>query len=537
MAAQPWRRLKLDVKRALDTVKQLAVEASHPPRGRLDASLDRSIVRLQAALGQPGDLVVHRFLVGGRGRKGALLYLDGMADSTVVNRDVLGSLLRPGAAARFTRYEATPFQSGIVLFPSLQASHVTSTTKVEKVLSGILRGQVAVVVDDVPRVWLVDHPGFKARGPEQPTTEQNVLGSKEAFVETLRINTSMLRRRIRSRHLRLVEQRIGSLSPTAVAVVYMENIANTAVVSAVFARIHAIRVDTLNHASELSSYLKDQARTVFPVIEMTERPEVVAREVLNGRVGILVENDPFALVVPATFWDFQQSVDDYTAAAVRANFLRTIRLLALTLAILGSGFYTAFIMVDFAVVPSELALSIVASRQGVPFSAPLEFVLLIVVFEVLREVSLRTPKTMGATIGVVGGIVLGQAMVQSGFVSSPLIVVVSLVGLSIYTTPHVQLASPVRYLAFIGLVLGAQFGLYGLLLGMLAVVAHLNSLTSFDVPYLAPLSPRSRGWYHALIRVSFRDLLMRPRQYRPREAEQAEPYTQPMDHPPTERSS
>lgn len=536
MSAQAWRRLELDAKRVLKSVGQLAVEAALPAEGRLDASLDTSILRVQAALGQPGDLVVHRFLLGGRGRPGAVLYIDALADSTVVNRDVLGSLIRPQAEARFMRVEATPLQAAGVLFPSLGASNVKSTSKVENVLSGILHGQAAVLVDGVRQAWLVDHPGFKSRGPDQPTTEQNVLGSKEAFVENLRINTSMLRRRIKSRHLRLIEQRIGNVNPTTATVVYMENIANVGVVSAAFSRLHSVRVDTINHASELASYIKDRARTLFPLVEMTERPEVVAREVMNGRVAILVENDPFALVVPATFWDFQQSIDDYTASSARANFLRAIRLLALTLAILGAGLYVSFIMVDFVIVPSELALSIVASRQGVPFTAPLEFALLIVVFEVLREVSLRTPKTMGATIGVVGGIVLGQAMVQSGLVSAPLIVVVSLVGLSIYTTPHVQLSSPIRYLAGVGLVTGSLFGLYGLLLGMLVIVAHLNSLTSFDVPYLAPVSPREPGWFQVLGRSGFRNLRMRPSQYRPRHLEQAEPYRQPAPHPSTERS-
>ncbi|MBE3589308.1 MAG: spore germination protein [Firmicutes bacterium] len=542
--ARQWRRLRKDAEVARRLVGNLLAEVSAPPTDRLDASLSRTLKRLKAAFGLAGDLVVRPFRLGGPGeRKAAVIYLDGMVDARVVHEDILNSLQKAGAEPGFVqtgveRPSGGLSQSGPLALPSpLAAGQVTSTSKLSKTVDAVLGGKVALLLDGHPRAWFIDAKGFKTRNPEAPTTEQDILGSKEGFVEDLRANTSMIRRRIKDRNLQLVEMTVGRKSRTRVTVIYLADVANPALVTAVLSRLHAIDAETVASANALAAYVKDHNWSPFPVAELTERPDVVAMEVLDGRVGILVENDPFAVLVPATFWDFFQAADDYNQGALGATLGRLVRFLAFFLSTFLPGLYTAFVMIHLDLVPFDLALSVAGSRQGVPFPAPLEYFFLIIMFEVMREVSIRIPKTMGATIGVVGGIVLGQAVVQAGVVSAPLIVVVALVALALFTTPHYQMTVMARMLSLISLAVGSALGVYGILLAAMAVIVHLASLTSFDVPYLAPAAPASRGFaVDTLTRAPLWSLRRRPYQYQPTDVRKRDDYRTPMPYPDLEEA-
>lgn len=543
-SGQQWHRLRKDAAFTTKLVGTLLAEVAQPATDRLDPRLGRSLKRMKAAFGVAGDLVVRPFRLGGPGnRRAAVIYLDGMVDARVVHEDILDSLQKTGVEGGFVQAGVEEpsrrrSRSGPHTIPApLAAGQVASTSKLSKAVDAVLGGKVVLLLDGHARAWLIDAKGFKTRSPEAPTTEQDILGSKEGFIEDLRANTSMIRRRIKSRNLQLVEMTIGRKSRTRVTVVYLADVANPALVAAVLSRLHAIDAATISSANALAMYVKDARWTPFPLAELTERPDMVAMEVMDGRVALLVENDPFALLVPATFWDFFHAADDYNQNAWGATLGRLVRFLAFFLSALLPGLYTAFVMIHLDLVPFDLALSVAGSRQGVPFPAPLEYFFLILMFEIMREVSIRIPKTMGPTIGVVGGIVLGQAVVQAGVVSSPLIVVVALVALSLFTTPHYQMTVAARILAIISLAVGTVLGVYGTLLAAMTVIIHLASLTSFDVPYLAPAAPLSRGLLlDTLVRAPSAALRRRPYHYQPMDVRKRRPYRQPVKYPDLEEA-
>ncbi|HVB09406.1 MAG TPA: spore germination protein [Bacillota bacterium] len=502
--AEDWRGLATSCS-VVDTMLQgIEDDLAWDGQGTLPTAVGPWVREVRRALGGSSDVVTRRFTAG-RGRSQrpvAVVYLDGMVDARILDQDVITPLQQ--ASGRPTA-EAC-----------LAASSMARRGKAGDIISGILSGQAAIFLDGESATYLLDAQGFESRKPNEPTTERTILGSKEAFVEPLRVNITMIRRRIRTRALRIEQVSVGVMNPTPAVLVYVDTVANPALVTGVLARLHGIADLSVSTSAELAAYLTSGQLTPFPLGERTERPEVVSREILNGRVAVILDNDPFAILLPTTFWDLMQAHGDYTSSAWGATFSRSIRFFALLGAWAGPGLYAAVVMVHLDLVPHDLALTIVGGRRGVPVPAPLEYAFLILLFEILREVSIRIPKGLGTTIGVVGGIVLGQAVVQSGIASPPLIVVVSLVGLSLYTTPHYQLVASTRYVAITGLMVGSIFGLYGLLVWFVVLVLHLSSLTSFGTPYLAPASPVSRGlWLDGLFRAPFGRLQGPAPQYRP----------------------
>ncbi|HVB08862.1 MAG TPA: spore germination protein, partial [Bacillota bacterium] len=420
----------------LETLVQgLADAFEWNPVAPLPRSVDQWVTRIRGALGSSSDVIARQFTAGRSRQRAVVVYLDGMVDTRMVDQDIIAQLQQAPAA----------LDGGFAVDAFLAVSSVEVSADLSKIIDGILSGHAALFCHGNPCTYIVDARGYKARSPEQPTTERTILGSKEAFVEPLRTNTTMIRRRIQSRHLQMVELRVGDLSPAAVAVVYLGNIARPSLVKAILSRLRAIRADSVLTSAALAAHLQGDQASPFPQVERTERPEVVSQEVLNGRVCVLLENDPFAILLPTTFWDMLQAHGDYTQSAWGATFVRSVRAAALFFVATGPGLYCALVMVHLDLIPHDLALTIVAGRQGLPVPAPLEYAFLILLFEILREVSIRIPQSLGPTIGVVGGIVLGQAVVQSGIASAPLIVVVSLVGLSLFTAPHYQLVVSNRY--------------------------------------------------------------------------------------------
>jgi hypothetical protein len=504
-APEWWQVLAADCDAVAKTVQGLADEVAWSPAAPLPISLPGWLERVGAALGASSDVVIRPFLAGRRQpHAAAIVYIDGMVEARTLDQDVIAPLQRASGGS-------VPLVDAF-----LPAGSVKQAQDLVAVVGAVLGGQVALFIDGGPFTHLVDVRGFKARSPDEPTTERTILGSKEAFVEPLRTNTTMIRRRVRTRHLRIQEVQIGQLSPSTVAVIYVGNIANPALVAAILARLRTIRADVVQTSAELAAYMKGPKTSPFPQVERTERPEAVCREIVSGRVGVILDNDPFAILLPTTFWDLMQAPGDYAQSAWSAAFIRMVRFTALFVVASGPGLYAALVMVHLDLIPHDLALTIVGGRRGVPVPAPLEYVFLILIFEILREVSIRIPKSLGPTIGVVGGIVLGQAVVQSGIASPPLIVVVSVVGLSLFTAPHYEMVGANRYLAITSLVIGSQFGIYGLMVMAIVVVLHLGSLESYGTPYLAPAAPPSRGlWQDTVARAPFRWMGLRPEQYRP----------------------
>jgi spore germination protein KA len=322
----------------------------------------------------------------------------------------------------------------------------------------------------------------------------------------------MLRRKIRSPNLWIESRVIGTETQTKVAVAYVKGIASEDVVEEVQSRLDRIDIDGILESNYIEEFIQDKQFTAFPTVFNTERPDVVAGQLLEGRIAILVDGTPFALVVPALFTQFFQSPEDYYQRSDFASLIRGLRFLAFFLAVITPSFYIAITTFQQELLPTTLLFNLASQREGVPFPAFLEGLLMEIVFEILREASVRMPKTVGQSISIVGTLVVGQAAVEAGLVTAAMVIVVSITAISNFVMPSFNMGISARILRFFLMALGATFGLYGLFLGVILLVVRLCSLQSFGVPYMSPLAPvKWSDQKDTLFRVPFPWMRLRPR--------------------------
>jgi spore germination protein KA len=316
-------------------------------------------------------------------------------------------------------------------------------------------------------------------------------GAKDAFVESLQTNTALVRRRLRSPWLRLGGHKVGRESTTAVDVVWIEGLTNPALVEELTRRLEGVDIDALLSTGDLEPYLEGEQRSSFPRILFTERPDRFCRGILDGRVGLLVEGIPLGALLPGDLVLFLEAPQDREYHALMAGALMLLRCVCLVSTLVLPGFYIAVASFHFEMLPTKLALSIIASKQDVPFSTLFEVLTLLLAFEILQEAGLRLPKTIGQTVSILGGLVVGQAAVEAKIVSPAVVIVVAVAGITGFTMPNQDLANALRLWRFLLAALSGAAGFFGLTAGLAALVCHLGALESMGVPYLTPFAPRT----------------------------------------------
>jgi spore germination protein KA len=326
------------------------------------------------------------------------------------------------------------------------------------------------------------------RSVEEPSSESVVRGPREGFIEALGVNIAMLRRRIRSPQLKIHKMEVGNLSKTNVAIAYIEGVAENTLIEEIQNRIRRIDVDWPMD-SGIEEYIEDNSFSPFPQWLDTERPDVVVANLVEGRVAILVDGDPFALIAPVTFYSFLQTPEDYYQRIPIANAIRWLRYIFTVIALLLPSLYVAVITYHQEMVPTTLLVSMAASREQVPFPALVEALIMEITFEALREAGVRLPKQIGSAVSIVGALVIGEAAVAAGIVSAPMVIVVAITGIASFTIPRYTAGIALRLLRFPIMFLAGTLGLLGIMLGIIAIVIHLCSLRSLGVPYLQPMAP------------------------------------------------
>jgi spore germination protein KA len=299
----------------------------------------------------------------------------------------------------------------------------------------------------------------------------------------------MIRRRLKTTKLKFESIKVGKLSKTEVVITYLDSIAQQSIVEEVRSRLHEINIDAIEDSGYILEFIEDNPYSLFPQVLQTERPDRVVGSLLEGRIGIIVENSPFALIVPVTFFQMMNSPEDYYGRFIMTSFIRFIRYLFLLVALLFPAIYIAVTTFHHELLPTNLLFSVAASREKVPFPAVIEALLMEITFEALREAGLRLPRPIGSTVSIVGALVIGQAAVEAGIVSAPLVIVVSTTGIASFMFPSYPLTGAIRLLRFLMIFLAATLGFYGILLGVLFILVHLVQLRSFGVPYLSPIAP------------------------------------------------
>ncbi len=417
--------------------------------------------------------------------KSFIIYFDGLVDSVSINDFVLEPLM-------FPKHVKNPNTNNLLnyidnrLLPQLSVNKVSSF---DKVCSGINMGDCLLFIDTLDTAFDIDVKKYNARNVNKPENEIIIKGPHESFVENLRTNTSLLRRIINNENLIIENIPIGKISQTKCGICYMNNIANSDLVAEVKYRLNNLDVDSLLSTGQLEQLIEEDETFGVPQVISTERPDKCCKYLLQGRVIILVNGNPYAIIAPANIEDFLFSPEDTNLRPIFTNFLRFIRITAAIITLLLPGTYMAITCFHQEILPTELLLSILSARENVPFPIIFELLLMEFSFELIREAGLRVPSPIGSTIGIVGALILGDAAVNAGIVSPTLIIIVAITGISSFAIPDFSFGFHLRIFRFIFIALGFACGFLGIGTGLFVYITLICSLNSFGIPFTSPISP------------------------------------------------
>jgi len=368
------------------------------------------------------------------------------------------------------------------------AADMREADKFPALMTAMLSGDTLLFVDTAKAAVVLATRGFPNRGVPTAEIESVVQGSQEAFSEVGRINTTLLRRRIRDPRLKIKTLTMGRRSATDVAVVYIEDIARPAIVAEVEARLGNIDIDAVQDIGYIEQLIEDDWMSPFPQSQLTERPDKAAAALLEGRVAVIADNSPFALLLPATLNSSLQASEDYYQRPHITALVRPLRFAAAVMAAVLPGLYIALAVFHPSMLPMMLMFKMAGARAMVPFPAVVEILIMELAFELLREAGVRLPGPVGGTIGIVGGLIIGQAAVEAGLVSPAVVIVVAITGIAGFAVPHYALGAALRLVKYAVIALSAALGLFGFWMAVIFTLIHLAALKSFGVPYLHPLA-------------------------------------------------
>lgn len=449
---------------------------------RIEPSLAEIKVHLQTLFSDCSDIVIRPFRLTDQ-TEAIMLFVDGLVQTEIVN-DTMRFIMNSNIAR---------VEDDMLAQADIPVSQIQTASTYKDTLLSVLAGDTALFFDGESRAILLGIRGPNTRSISEPETEAAIRGPREGFVESLRSNTSMLRRKLRTPDLKIKSMTIGKRSNTSVGIAYLDSIADPDMVKEVTGRLEKINIDGIFESGYIEELIQDHSFSPFPQMQYTERPDTVAANLLEGRIAIFVDGTPFVLLVPVTFWMMLQASEDYYERIPVGYFIRWLRYIFLLIALLTPAFYVAVTTYHQAMIPTTLLLSIAAARESIPFPAVVEALIMEVTFEALREAGIRLPKTVGQAVSILGALVIGQAAVQAGIVSAPMVIVVSITGIASFTLPKFNAAITIRMLRFPFIIAAAVFGIFGMMLYGLIIVGHMVSLRSFGIPYMSPVAPYSPG--------------------------------------------
>ena len=450
------------------------------------------------------DIVIREFVLTAQNKEynAALIFIDGMVDTAIINDSVLHPLMLRNRANTYTgeKQVVEEFNNNDVIIRKIKNFNLdkyifnhlipqTDTKKIEKYedgISGINMGNCLLLVDTLKVGYDIDVKGFKQRSISSPQNEIVVRGSQEAFVENIRTNTSILRRIINNENFVIEDCSVGTISKTKIAICYLKDIANNDLVAEVKYRINNLDVDYLISSGELEQLIQDSNYSLFPQLIATERPDKTTTHILEGRVAIIVNGSPYVLIAPGVLSDFLSSPEDTNYRFQYSNMLRLIRLIASFFALFLPGIYIAITTYHHELIPTELLFTVEAARETVPFPTIFEILLMEVSFELIREAGIRVPTPIGPTIGIVGGLILGEAAVSANLVSPILIIIVAITAICSFSIPDLSLNFAVRICRFLYIILGYMAGFLGIAVGVFLQILFICGLKSFGCPYATP---------------------------------------------------
>jgi spore germination protein KA len=498
---------------------------------QLQASLSVNLTTIKQKTGNSSDVVIRHLKMGMNAEiKAAIVYIEGIVDNQSIQEFLLESIMKDDSKEKLNQQNALDLISENMI----TIGNVSSVDNWNDLFLSLMAGDTIVLVDGTDQALSVSTKGGEKRSISESSTQMVVRGPKGAFTESIGTNTAMVRRIIKTPDLWTETLKVGRATKTDVAIMYIHGIANDKVVEEVRQRLHKIDIDSILESGYIEQLIEDQTMTPFPTIYNTERPDVVAGNLLEGRIAIFVDGTPFVLLAPAVFMQFFQSAEDYYARFDIATSIRLLRVFMFLISIIAPATYVAVTTFHQEMVPTTLIVAIAAQREAVPFPAFVEALVMELTFEILREAGIRLPKAIGSAVSIVGALVIGQAAVQASIVSPAMVIIVSITAIASFATPSFDMAISARLIRFLFMLGAASFGFYGIILVLLMMVVHLCSLRSFGVPYMAPFAPFIPvNMGDTVVRLPWWTLRQRPRLVSTNTVREG---TNQRPHPPASRS-
>jgi spore germination protein KA len=420
------------------------------------------------------------------------VYIEGLVDKHILARDIINSFI-----TQSKELPKSALLDSKVLKSLIVASNVKESKLMSAVIEDILNGNTVLFVDGLATALLIDSKGWERRTVDEPDTETVIRGPREGFIENILTNTSLLRRKIKNPNLVIENINLGKQTRTTIAIAYIDGIVNQAVLAEVRSRLNKIDTDSILETGYIEQFIEDNRFSLLATITNTQKPDILAGKLLEGRVAIFCDGTPHVLTVPHLFIETIQTSEDYYSRPFIAAAWRMLRIFALIVAMLLPGLYVALQTYHQEMIPTILLLRMAGSSSDIPFPAGAEMFIMLVFYELLRESGIRLPRAVGSAISIVGALIVGESAVNAGLVSAPVVIVMAATGVSGFIVP--ALSEAIMIYRFLFLVAGTAMGLYGIVTGIYLFVMHAVSLRSFGVPFTSPLAPSSQGVFEDFI--------------------------------------
>lgn len=453
------------------------------------------------------DILIRPMRLGAEKKVDCLMvYLEVTVSNMMLDDSAIGKMvnhfwdIRPEQIEEFIKYN------------SLGIADVKKLSDMEEAFSAMLAGNAIFFIDGYNKAMKISSKGYPNMGVSEAETEKVLRGSREGFSDAVKTNSALVRKRIRDTRLKVEEKQMGIRSHTMVQMLYIEDLVHEELLEEMKQRMDAFEIDGILDSGMLEQLTEDAWYSPFPQYQTTERPDRAAQELLNGKIVLLCDNSPAALIFPGNFSSFMESSEDWYNRFEMASFLRVLRYFAMAASMLLPGIYLAVIRFHTQILPTNLILSFAQAREGVPFSSVAELFFLELSFELIREAGVRIPGELGNAIGIVGGLIIGQAAVEANLVSPIVVMIVAITALGSLAIPNEEFASAFRLLKYGFLFLGGYLGIYGIVIGLYLTVSHLAGLLSYGMPYLVPFveKEQKKDVGNKILRIPFRKRKMRP---------------------------
>lgn len=431
--------------------------------------------RILSKFTTPETIVTHEFMCGKK--HGALLVNPDLADSSVV-RSVIFSIEHGEGGASATLADVAE-----ILFEA----ETELSDDVDDCVNKLLNGDILLCMEGESEYLVITARSYTTRAVTEPPTETVMRGPREGFIEDLRTNLSLLERRLKTPDLAIEKMQIGRRTKTNVAICYLSSVAAPSVVKKLKRRLEKIDIDGIVDSHYLVPYIEEKPSSLFTQTGLTEKPDIVAAKLLEGRVALIVDGSPMVVTVPFVVIEEFQSGEDYYMRSTYSTFVRILRYLGMLLATLLPGLYVALQNFHYTLIPVRFMITLMTAIKGLPLSPLSETLFVLLLFEIIREASVRMPRAVGMAMSIVGALVLGETAVNAGIISSPAVMITALSSIALFTVPN--LIGPTSLLRLAYTLIGGLFGLFGLILAVLFTLHYVCSLNAYDAPYCAPFAP------------------------------------------------